>query len=394
MFDIQKIPSSITLVRGREHSLKKQHHWLFSGAVSKIDGSPTDGDLVTIKDHKGRPLGYGFFGSQSISVRILAFDLNLPPEQKIEELLKQARKRRKKLGLLNSETTDSFRLFHSEGDCLPGLTIDKFNKIFVIQTHHQGINPYLDVIKNYILRKFPETESILLKTGKSQEGNDNFKFLFGENSKCTIKENGILFEVDIIEGQKTGFFLDQRDNRFKLGSLSKDKSILNLFCFSGGFSIYALKSGASHVVSVDSSESAINALKNNLSLNNIPESSSTLIVDNCESYLKGSADTFDIVISDPPAFVKNRNHFHKGLAHYKELQKLSLPKVKDGGLFFTFSCSQFISEKDLSKAVLSAAKELGITLDLVEVLKQAPCHTINPAHLESMYLKGFLFRKV
>lgn len=388
----QEITNSIVLKKGREHSFTKHHHWIFSGAVEKVEGSPVEGELVWIKNFKGKSLGYGFYGTQSIINRVLAFDTNLKPNDKILDLLKKARKKRKALGLLQSESTNAFRFFHSEGDLLPGLTIDKFDKIFVIQSHHQGIINQLDIIKEYLLRKFPDTESIILKKGRSTESKDNFIFLHGTNSQTTIKENNISFLVNVLEGQKTGFFLDQRENRELLGRLSENKSVLNLYCFSGGFSLYALKNNAKKVISVDSSESAIQAAKENISLNGLSNESFDLVCAKCEDYLSEAKYNFDIIVCDPPALVKKRTDLKKGLKHYKQINLAALKHLNNNGLFFSYSCSQFVSSKNLLNVLKEASQELGLKIEVVKELKQAPCHTINPKHEESIYLKGFLVK--
>jgi len=384
--------SSIQLKRGREHSIKKKHHWVFSGAIERINGEPKEGELVLVKDNKGRELAYGFYGTQSISVRILSFDPKIKPETQIFYLLKTARKKRKKLGLIPSETTDAFRLFHSEGDLLPGLTIDKLNDIIVIQIHHDGIKPFIEIIKDYLLQKFPNTKSIILKSGVSKESKDNLSFIHGSESECVITENNISFKINVLEAQKTGFFLDQRTNREILASHDEGKSILNLYCYSGAFSMYALKNGAKKVVSVDSSKTAILNAKENEKLLNLKSLNSEFIEQDCLDYLRESNEKFDIVICDPPALVKSNRDLHKGLKHYFELQKLALTRINNGGLFFTFSCSQFVGEKDLLKIVLKAGSDLKLSLENMQTLKQAPCHPVNPDHMESMYLKGFLFK--
>lgn len=383
--------ASVFLKRGREHSLKKRHHWIFSGAIEKTEGNPVEGQLLTIKDHKGRELGYGFYGTKSIAVRVLSFDPKIKAETQIFYLLKLARKKRKKLGLIPSDSTDSFRLFNSEGDLLPGLTIDKLNDIIIIQTHHVGLTPYLEQIKDYLLQKFPATKSIVVKTGTSKESKDNLNFIFGSEPNTIINENNIKFTVNVLEGQKTGFFLDQRVNREILASYAKGKNILNLFCYTGGFSIYALKHSAKKVVSVDSSKIAIQAAETNEKFLVENTGESVFIEEDCIKYLRENDEKFDIVICDPPALVKSNRDIHKGLRHYFELQKLALAKVNSGGLFFTFSCSQFVLEKDLEKTVLKAGAELGLKLNKIQSLKQAPCHTINLDHPESLYLKGFVF---
>ncbi len=388
------IKSSVILTRGREHSLKKKHHWIFSGAIARIEGEASEGDLVWIKDHKGKTLGYGFYGTKSIAVRILSFDPKIDPTDQVLEYLKSARKKRKKLGLIPSEVTDSFRFFHSEGDMIPGLTIDKYSTIIVIQIHHDGIVQFLPVIQEYLTQKFPETDSIILKTGRSSENKDNFKYLLGDKSTITIKENDIRFEIDVLNGQKTGFFLDQRDNREILGNYSEDKTVLNLFCYTGAFSAYALKNSAKKVTSVDSSENAIEAAKKNMQLSSFPESRYEFIHADCEKFLTENEENFDIVICDPPALVKSKRDLHKGLKHYLDLNKLALKHLKKDGLLFTFSCSQFVRDKDLHDTVLKAAKSLDLELTVVETLKQAGCHTINQKHPESIYLKGYIFKLV
>ncbi len=398
----------VTLKTGREKSIYYKHHWIFSGAIYRIQGKyieglnssnapksepPEEGDLVEIKSQDNKPLGYGFYGTQSIAVRVISFNKDPRDAGFIENLLDDALNLRKSLNLLISESTNCCRLFHSEGDLFPGLTIDKFNRNLVIQIHNKGVHLFLDRIVNQLKLRLPETEAIILRDNSDKAEDQKGEVIFGEIKSSSVKENNISFEVDLINGQKTGFFLDQRDSRNYLGEISKDRSVLNLFCYTGGFSLYALQNVASKIISVDSSESATAMLDKNIQKLakelNIKANHQTITSD-CREFLKNNDEQFDIVVLDPPALVKKRQALSKGLSYYSLLQNLALPKVKQGGFLLSFSCSQFVTEEMLIAEISKAARQQNKNIKIVKRFTQAPCHPVNPNHPESLYLKGVM----
>lgn len=382
------IKQSVLVRKGRETSLSNGHHWVFSGALEDMKGSPVDGDLVNVFSKAGDFLGIGFYGEKSIAVRMLSFNQIDDLLAFYLEAIKRAISLRSKNNIISNDT-NCYRLFHSEGDFIPGLTIDVYNKTLVIQAHHKGIINHLEFIKESLLEILPGTETIVLLNECEKEGKK--EVIFGTRLETKIVENGIEFNLDIFKGQKTGFFLDQRDNRFFLRELSRGKSVLNLFCYSGGFSLNALKGSAKEVVSVDASAHALELLEENLKLNNLDSKHEAIRAD-CSEFLKGEKRSFDIVIQDPPALVKKKHDLKNGLSYYKALTSLSLNRVHEGGLLMSYSCSQFVTSEMLLLESLRAAKKEGKKLQILKKLYQAPCHPINPCHPESEYLKGFLFR--
>jgi len=378
----------ITIKKDRERSVSLGHHWVFSGAVQKASGIPKEGDLVKVKANDGAILGLAYYGEESISLRMLSTDSGVDLGVLFKEKIISAFKLRSDLNIIGDQT-DSYRIFHSEGDFIPGLTVDKYGSTLVVQAHHLGILNHLDFVKKALIENIQNTKCIVLLDEANRENKRSI--IWGDKPSDKISENGIKYNLDIFKGQKTGFFLDQRENRLLLRSLSKNKSVLNLYAYSGGFSLNALKGEAKSVVSVEASPLAVDLLDENLILNNLTKSHTSLKTD-CTEYLKQESKTFDIVIQDPPALVKRRQDLKNGLSYYKALTGLSLNRVTSGGLFFSFSCSQFVSSEMLLLETLKASKREGKKLQILKKLHQAPCHPINPCHPESEYLKGFLFR--
>jgi 23S rRNA (cytosine1962-C5)-methyltransferase len=380
----------ITLKKDRERSISLGHHWVFSGAIERTDIHPQEGDLVRVVSKDGADLGLAFYGKESIALRILSQDSKRSLSEIYKEKISNAFKLRSELNLINDQT-DSYRIFHSEGDFIPGLTIDKYNSTLVIQAHHLGILKHLDFIQQALLDSVPDIKCIVLLDEASRENKRTV--IFGDAPSTEIKEYGINYNLDIFKGQKTGFFLDQRENRLLLRSLAKNKSVLNLYAYSGGFSLNALKGGAKEVISVEASPIAVDLLNENIKLNKLTNAHTALKTD-CTEYLKQETKLFDIVIQDPPALVKRRQDLKNGLSYYRGLTGLTLNRVKPGGLLMSYSCSQFVTSEMLLLESLKAAKKEGKKLQILKKLYQAPCHPINPCHPESEYLKGFLFRVV
>lgn len=388
--------TKIILKKDREKSCYHLHHWVFSGAVKDIKGSPQEGDLVEVCSYRGDSLGLGHYGEKSIAVRMISFG---PPSQDEGEILKKAISSAHSLrnnASFPSSSTNAYRLIHSEGDRVPGLTIDVYNDSVVIQTHSAGMYRLQETICQIIKEILPKTRCIILREGRSLNSTDSkAKIIFGTEPTEIILENNIPLRVDLLCGQKTGFFIDQRDNRNILGDFAKSKRILNLFSYSGGFSMYALRHGASHVTSVDSSEDALKLVEENLQLN-FPHGLGDLkhqsIKSDIKKYLPEENNEYDIVILDPPALVKHQKDLRHGISSYEFFHTHALRRTRSGGLLLTFSCSQFVTAEDLLRVAVKTALKEQRSLQVVRPLFQASCHPVNPHHPESSYLKGFLLR--
>ena len=378
----------ITLKSGRERSLLRKHRWVFSGAIKSKPDKLKDGALVTVLDANNEFLGKGFWSQGSISVRILSFEEGSFETPFWEKKFANALESRKTMHVI-SKNTNLFRLIHGEGDGLPGLIMDVYDKVIVVQPHVEGYKQYYEQICEALTLVFGNAiESIYLKPHTDEEN----KTLWGTTLTEGIAiENGIQFAINWETGQKTGFFIDQRENRRLLGELSKGKSVLNTFCYTGGFSLYALNGGASKVVSVDSSENALKLLEANLELNQMVKMNHVSIKADVLEYLKTEAeDLYDIIILDPPAFAKNIGAKHKAVQAYKRLNELALRKIKAGGLLFTFSCSQVVDKGLFLGAVTAAGINTGRTLRIVAQLHQPADHPVSLYHPESEYLKGLV----
>lgn len=395
--------SKIYLKKGRESSLERFHPWVFSGAIAKIDGTPSEGDVVDVYSYNSTFLGRGHYQIGSITVRVLTFENESIDLSFWKKRIQSALDLRVSYIGLNSNT-NCYRLVHGEGDNLAGLIIDYYNGVAVIQAHSAGMfngrleicQALRDVYKESLMAVYDKSSSTApFKAGLDlKEGylyrNPDF------NDKIEVSENGVLFKIDFIGGQKTGFFLDQRDNRDLLKTLSKDKDILNLFCYTGGFSIYALKGGAKSVISVDSSSAAIDGLERNIQLNRERESICEPIIHksvcaDAIEYLKNIPhDAFDIIVVDPPAFAKHRDALKNALRAYQRLNYHAISKVKKGGYVFTYSCSQVVDKTLFTQAIFSAAAQTKRAIRIVGRLTQPADHPVNIFHPEGEYLKGLL----
>lgn len=384
------------LKKGRRDSLDRKHPWIFSGAIqNKEDFS--DGDLVSVVGPDGNHIGTGYFQDSSIMVRMISFDNQLIDDVFWDSKLAQAFNLRRCLNLPN-HTTNCFRLMHGEGDGIPGLIIDVYDDVAVIQAHTIGVFLRVQDISLALDRLFESgdnaLDSIYLKSESALPsnfaGNAQDRFLKGEKSCVLVKENEAIFEVDVVQGQKTGFFIDQRENRKLLSNFTKGKSVLNLYAYTGGFSIYSLRSGAKRVVSVDSSKRAIESLDKNLILNQILSNHESILLD-VNAYLKAPAESeFDIVIVDPPAFAKSIHKRHNAVQAYKRVNTEAIKRVKSGGLLFTFSCSQVIDQQLFYHTITSAGIESGRECKVLHVLSQSPDHPVSINHPEGKYLKGLV----
>ncbi|MBO5700469.1 MAG: class I SAM-dependent rRNA methyltransferase [Bacteroidales bacterium] len=391
----------IILNKGKEQSLKRFHPWVFSGAVKKIQGGePAEGDVVEVYSSVGEYLGCGHYQIGSITVRILSFDKVDINQDFWNRAIEGAYNARKALGLIGAEHTDAYRLVHGEGDFLPGLIIDVYGKTAVIQAHSAGMFLAKDAIAS-ALRKVYGRE--LAAIYDKSEGTAPFKagldlkdgYIYREEDvedAQAVLENGNKFWVNWVEGQKTGFFLDQRDNRALVKKYARGKNVLNLFCYTGGFSIYALNGGAAHVDSVDSSRKAMDMVVKNVELNGFTEGveHTSYCEDAIEFMRKCEGNKYDLMIVDPPAFAKHRGALDNALRAYKRLNALAIEKVKPGGIVFTYSCSQVVDKINFALAVFSAAAQTGRRVRILHRLTQPADHPVNIYHPEGEYLKGLV----
>lgn len=384
----------ITLHKGKDEALKRKHPWVFSGAVSKAPATLIDGDLVQVESHSGRFLAIGHYHDGSIKIRILTYiqeeiDINFW-EQKLQNALEA----RKQLALAD---TNCYRLIHGEGDGLPGLIVDFYDGVAVFQAHTIGMHRIKEQFTEALQRVYgDELVAVYDKSKETLPGNYSSSisntYLFGEvQLPHKVKEYNRNFEVDWEKGQKTGFFLDQRENRNLLAHYAKDKSVLNAFCYSGGFSVYALTSGAAEVTSIDISSKAMTLCDQNVAINE-GNSNHTSLTDDVMKWLKTDEKLFDIVVLDPPAFAKSLSARHRAVQGYKRLNAEGLQRVKPGGLLFTFSCSQVVDRDLFYNTIVAASMEVGRPVRVLHQLTQGADHPVNIFHPEGSYLKGLVLR--
>ncbi|GGC82196.1 SAM-dependent methyltransferase [Flavobacterium lutivivi] len=381
--------AKVILKSGKEKSIQRRHPWVFSGAVYGVTQELNDGDLVDVVDAQNHHLGTGYFSDKgSIVVRLLTFGDEIFSENFWDEKLQSAWNLR--LKLLNIEETNAFRVIHGEGDGIPGLIIDYYNKNWVIQAHSTGIFLQMEKIAKAIQANFSEyCETIYCKSSGTLPNTGTDYFLFGNQSETIAKENNILFSVNWVEGQKTGFFLDQRDNRKLLGEFSKSKKVLNTFCYTGGFSIYAMSAGAELVTSVDISQKAVDLAASNMELN-FPNANHKAVADDVFNFMKENHQIYDVIILDPPAFAKSIKSKHTATQAYKRLNIAGLKALAPNGILFTFSCSQVIDDVLFYNTVAAAAIETGRNIRVLHKLEQGPDHPTNIYHPEGHYLKGLV----
>ena len=398
----------VILKRGREESLRRFHPWVFSGAIAEIQGNPLEGDIVSVHASDGEFLAYGHYQIGSIAVRVLSFDESALRADFWEEMLARALEVRVACGLHPSEaasgqadvTTNCYRLVHGEGDNLPGLIIDYYDGVCVLQAHSVGmfrakkhISDALRVVYGDQLKAVYDKSSGTAPFKAGLELIDGYLYRredFHQN-ELAVLENGQKFLVNWTEGQKTGFFLDQRDNRALVGSVARGRNVLNLFCYTGGFSIYALANGAEHVDSVDSSKKAMMMVDRNVELNGFEPSRHTSLCCDAIDYLREvPVGKYDLMIVDPPAFAKHRGSLKNALRAYQRLNAAAISKVAPGGFVFTYSCSQVVDKEAFALAVFSAAAQAGRSVRILDRLNQPCDHSVNIYHPEGEYLKGLL----
>ncbi|MBK8504891.1 MAG: class I SAM-dependent rRNA methyltransferase [Saprospiraceae bacterium] len=376
-------------------AIRRRHPWIFSrGIQTKPDVK--DGEIVKVFSPKGEYLATGHYHDSSIAVRILSYNDQPINQDFWNTALATCLNRRRALGLPSDQTT-AYRLVHGEGDNLSGLIIDIYTDVAVIQCHSVGMHRSLSLIVQALKHLFSDDIIIYDKSSNAlpseYSSHHSDGFLQGERPSVQIKENGHHFFIDLIEGQKTGFFLDQRENRQLLSSYSLDKQILNLYSYTGGFSIYALNAGAANVSSVDASSKAIKTLEENLTLNKIdPKRHQSIIGDVKKILLEVPDNIYDIIVVDPPAFAKSQYKSHNAVQAYKRINAMAISKVKSGGLIFTFSCSQVIEQILFQNTITAAAIESGRDARIIHILSQAPDHPVSIFHPEGKYLKGLVLQ--
>ena len=380
--------------------MRRFHPWVFSGAIAEIQGSPAEGDIVAVHASDGSSLAYGHYQIGSIAVRVLSFDASALNADYWEVRLEQALQVRKACGLHGSADTNCYRLVHGEGDNLPGLIIDYYDGVCVLQAHSVGMFRAKKQISDALQKVYgPSLKAVYDKSSGTAPFKAGLELIDGymykredfSDDEQVVLENGHKFMVNWTEGQKTGFFLDQRENRALVGSLSSGRNVLNLFCYTGGFSIYALASGAAHVTSVDSSKKAMMMVDRNVALNGFDESKHTSLCCDAIDYLRDVPEgKYDLMIVDPPAFAKHRGSLKNALRAYQRLNYAAISKVAPGGFVFTYSCSQVVDKEAFALAVFSAAAQAGRSVRILDRLNQPADHSVNIYHPEGEYLKGLL----
>ena len=383
------------------------HPWVFSGAIAEVQGSPAEGDLVAVHASDGSLLAYGHYQIGSIAVRVLSFDDSALHPEFWETMLARALQVRIAAGLHTSEhscggaaETNCYRLVHGEGDNLPGLIIDYYDGVCVMQAHSVGMFRAKKQISAALQKVYgDQLKAVYDKSSGTAPYKAGLELIDGylykkegfRDDEQVVVENGHKFIVNWTEGQKTGFFLDQRDNRALVGSVSKGRNVLNLFCYTGGFSIYALAAGALHVDSVDSSKKAMMMVDRNVEANGFDPSRHTSLCCDAIDYLKQSPEgKYDLMIVDPPAFAKHRGSLKNALRAYQRLNAAAISKVAPGGFVFTYSCSQVVDKEAFALAVFSAAAQCGRSVRILDRLNQPCDHSVNIYHPEGEYLKGLL----
>ncbi|MBS1951564.1 MAG: 23S rRNA (cytosine(1962)-C(5))-methyltransferase [Cytophagales bacterium] len=386
-----KITASVILKHGREASVKRFHPWVFSGALQTIEGEPHEGDWVEVKDFKKKTLGFGHYQKGTITVRLLSFSAEMPNEKIYSEKITRAFRQRLLTHVIN-EQTNCFRLVHGEGDGLPGLIIDVYNGIAVMQAHSLGMHRDKEWIVNALCQNLPESvQAVYYKSQNTLNAKTENEYLLGmAATPHLITEHGNKFYVDWEEGQKTGFFLDQRENRKLLGQLSSGKSVLNTFCYTGGFSVYALSAGAHLVHSVDSSEKAVSLTKKNIELNGFDSNQHACFAMDTFEFLKDKKDAYDVIVLDPPAFAKHKDARHQAMKGYQRLNAEAMKIIKPNGIIFTFSCSQVVDKQLFYDTVVSSAIQAGREIKVLQHLGQPADHPVSIYHPEGEYLKGLV----
>lgn len=387
--------ATIILKRGKEQSLLRFHPWIFSGAIARIEGNPAEGDLVEVFTAENSLIGTGHYQIGSITVRMLAFEPEKFTDSFWYERIAEAVKLRKAIGLMQNSHTNSFRLIHGEGDGLPGLIVDIYDTTAVIQAHTVGMYRNRQIIAESLMA-IPEMQlqSVYDKSSTTLPFNAGLNpqdgFLIGELGTSWAKENDLHFNIDWAEGQKTGFYIDQRENRMLLERYSAGRNVLNMFCYTGGFSVYAIRGKANLVHSVDSSKRAIELTNANVERNFGNASQHKAFAEDAFSFFRKEEEKYNLIVLDPPAFAKHNKVLGNALQGYKRLNTIALSKIQSGGILFTFSCSQVVTKEHFRNTVFTAAAIAGRKVRILHQLSQPADHPINIYHPEGEYLKGLV----
>lgn len=387
--------SNLYLKKGKEESLQRFHPWVFSGAVHHIDGNPEEGDLVRVLSADGRFIAVGHWQIGSIVVRVLSFEDIGITDDFWTGRLRVALDVRRAIGVAGREDNNTYRLVHGEGDNLPGLVIDVYGRTAVMQAHSVGMHYCREAIARALKQVMGnELDNVYYKSEttlpyKAELGQEN-GFLLGSSQEDVAVENGLKFHIDWLKGQKTGFFVDQRDNRSLLEHYSHGRSVLNMFCYTGGFSVYAMRGGARLVHSVDSSAKAVDLVNANIELNFPGDNRHQAFAEDAFKFLDNMQTPYDLIILDPPAFAKHRDALRQALRGYTRLNAKAFEKIQAGGILFTFSCSQAVNKDQFRMAVFTAAAQSGRKVRILHQLHQPADHPVNIYHPEGEYLKGLV----
>jgi 23S rRNA (cytosine1962-C5)-methyltransferase len=390
---------TVTIKPKRQESILRRHPWVFSGAIKSIDGKPSAGDWVCVRANKGALLGWGHYSpGTSIAIRLLTFAEDIPNDDWWKAKIIEAVNVRRQLGLLESKENNTCRLIHAEGDGLPGLIADFYSGVLVIQCHTPGMHKEIKLLcaafsaalGDALFAVYDKSSKSLAKHGGiiSEDG-----LVWGklpENHHAM--EHGHKFKIDWEKGQKTGFFIDQRENRNLLAHYSKGKKVLNVFSYTGGFSVYAMKAGATEVHSLDSSARALEICDENVLLNDLPTEGHKCLQEDAIAFLKEDLSEYDIIVLDPPAFAKRATARHAAVQGYKRINLRAIESMKPGSLLFTFSCSQAVDEKLFTNTVIAAAIQSNRTVRILHRLHQPADHPVSAFHPEGSYLKGLVLR--
>ena len=399
--------TTVHLKPHKEESLLRFHPWVFSGAIRSIEldadyphTQPQEGEIVKVLDCKGNILGVGHYQIGSIAVRILEFGVGELPTDFWKKRIAAAYDVRESLGLVTEEN-NTYRLIHGEGDFLPGLIVDVYADTAVIQAHSVGMHYHREEIAEAIVETVKQVDKVYYKSDDTLPHKANIQgnrvgYLIGgdkvEDKEFWAKENGLSFRIDWLRGQKTGFFIDQRDNRALLEQYAKDKDVLNMFCYTGGFSVYALRGGAKKVHSVDVSQKAVDLVRSNVAYNFGENAPHEAFAEEAFEFMTKNTNTYDLIILDPPAFAKHRDAVKNALRGYQRLNAKGIQSIRPGGILFTFSCSQAIDKDMFRLAVFSAAAQVGRKVRILHQLHQPADHPINIYHPEGEYLKGLVLQ--
>lgn len=385
----------VYLKKGKEESLKRFHPWIFSGAIHHMDDGIEEGEVVRVITAGGDFIAVGHYQIGSIAVRVLSFT-DVPIDENFwNKRIRSALNVRVAVGIACNPDNDTYRLVHGEGDNLPGLVIDCYGKTAVMQAHSVGMhmsrkdicNALVSVMDGKIDNVYYKSETTL--PFKADLGQEN-GFIYGHTDNNIATENGLRFRIDWLKGQKTGFFVDQRENRLLLETYAKGRSVLNMFCYTGGFSVYAMRGGARLVHSVDSSAKAIELTNSNVGMNFPNDGRHAAFCEDAFKYLDENDDKYDLMVLDPPAFAKHRGALHNALKGYTRLNVKGLQRIKHGGILFTFSCSQVVTKEQFRNAVFTAAAQAQRKVRILHQLHQPADHPINIYHPEGEYLKGLV----